>query len=151
MTELTDEECWEVLEAGRVAHVGLIDQGEPYVTPLSYVVKGRELLFRGAPGRRAGALEANPRVCVEVTVLEESGSWRSVVLWGDARLIDDPAVHADVVTALLAKYPVETAPGFSSPAAYPQERHVVAVIPRLTTGRSSDGGDDIPATRPGRL
>ncbi len=147
MTGLSPEECWEVLEQGTVAHVAVLDDGEPYVTPLSYVVVGGRLAFRSAPGRRAAAIAAAPRVCIDGTLVEGS-AWRSVLVWGDARVADDPELHAEVVAALLAKYPEETAPGFSSPAPFPEERHVVVVTPMEMTGRSSAAD---PPVRPGRL
>lgn len=151
MTELAPEECWEVLRAGRVAHVAVVADDEPYVTPLSYVVLGGAFLFRSGPGRRASAIEAGGRVCVEVTHLEEGGCWRSVLFWGAPGVVDDPARHAEVVAALLAKYPDETAPGFSAPASFPEERRVVEIIPERMTGRSGRGDGTTPGTRPGRL
>lgn len=150
MRDLGPEECREVLEAGRVAHLAVISEGEPYVTPLSYVLRGDELLFRSAPGRRADALAADPRVCLEVSRTREDTGWESVVLWGTARRVEDPGVHADVVAALLAKYHTESALGFSAPAVFPEERHVVAVSIERLTGRASGGGFSA-STRPGRL
>lgn len=151
MTELSPEGCWEVLRAGRVAHVAVVDGDEPYVTPLAYVVLAGAFLFRSAPGRRAAVMARGGRVCVEVTVLEDDGGWRSVVLWGTPRLDDDPARHAAVVAALLAKYPEETAAAFSSSASFPEERHVVEVVPDAMTGRSGSGQAGGSPVRPGRL
>jgi nitroimidazol reductase NimA-like FMN-containing flavoprotein (pyridoxamine 5'-phosphate oxidase superfamily) len=150
MTELTPEQCWEVLESGTIAHIAVVADGEPYVTPLSYVVRDGEFLFRTAPGRRTSAMQGHPRVCVEVSRLKDDGGWESVVFWGEARFIDDPNRHADVVAALLAKYHTESALGFSSPSVFPQERFVIAITPEDLSGRASGGGLSS-TTRPGRL
>jgi nitroimidazol reductase NimA-like FMN-containing flavoprotein (pyridoxamine 5'-phosphate oxidase superfamily) len=143
--ELSAEECWDILREGRVAHVAVVDRGEPYVTPVSYVVVDGRLAFRSAPGRRAEALERDPQVCVAVTEPGDGG-WRSVVLRGEARFVDDPHRHAEVVAALLAKYSSEIMPGFTAPAPFPEERRVVTIAPVAVTGRA-DGA----ALRPGRL
>ncbi|MCU0282008.1 MAG: pyridoxamine 5'-phosphate oxidase family protein [Acidimicrobiia bacterium] len=150
MIELTPGECRAVLEAGRVAHIAQIDGGEPYVTPMSFVVLGGDLVFRTGAGRRLAALRSDPRVCVEVSRPREDAGWESVLVWGRARLVDDPRLEAEAVAALLAKYHTESALGFSAPAVYPEERPVVAITPEKITGRASGGGLSA-ATRPGRL
>ena len=150
MIEMTPDECRDVLEAGRVAHIAQIDGDEPYVTPMSFVVLGGDLLFRTGTGRRLAALRSDPRVCVEVSRPREDAGWESVLVWGQARLVDDPRLEAEAVAALLAKYHTESALGFSAPAVYPEERPVVAITPEKITGRASGGGLSA-ATRPGRL
>jgi len=149
MTELTPEECLEVLEGGPIAHIAVVDDGEPYITPMSYVLADGEFLFRTVPGRRTRAMQANSRVCVEVTHLKEDGGWESVLFWGEARLVEDPNRQADVVAALLAKYHTESALGFP-PSVFPQERYVFSIAPQDLTGRASGTGLSS-TTRPGRL
>jgi nitroimidazol reductase NimA-like FMN-containing flavoprotein (pyridoxamine 5'-phosphate oxidase superfamily) len=150
MEDLTAEQCLKVLEEGTVAHLAVVSDGEPYVTPLSYVIIDGDLLFRTVPGRRIDALAADPHVCVEVTTTKEDGGWESIVFWGEARFVEDDRIHADVVAALLAKYHTESALGFSSPSVFPEERTLVAITPERMTGRASGEGFSAP-TRPGRL
>jgi hypothetical protein len=150
MIELTPEECRDLLEDGRVAHIAQVDRGEPYVTPMSYVMLRGDLCFRSGPGRRLDALRRDPRVCVEVSRPRADGGWESVVFRGTARLVDDTALEAEAIAALLAKYHSETALGFSAPAVFPEERPVLAITPEQVTGRASGGGLSA-ATRPGRL
>ena len=149
MIDLDEARCLEVLEAGSTAHIGVIDDGEPYVTPMSYVMLDGVFYFRTAPGRRDSALRASPRMCIEVSESDADG-WRSVVFWGNAEFVDDTNVRADVVAGLLHKYHSESALGFSSPGPLAEERTVVAVTPENLTGKASGGGLG-GATRPGRL
>ncbi|MBM3694659.1 MAG: pyridoxamine 5'-phosphate oxidase family protein [Actinobacteria bacterium] len=150
MIELTPDECGEILEQGRVAHIAQVDHGEPYVTPMSFVMLHGDLVFRTGPGRRLEALRHDPRVCVEVSRPREDTGWESVLFWGRARLVTDAHLEEEAVAALLAKYHTESALGFSEPAVYPEERPVVAVTPELVTGRASGHGISA-VTRPGRL
>jgi nitroimidazol reductase NimA-like FMN-containing flavoprotein (pyridoxamine 5'-phosphate oxidase superfamily) len=150
MKELPPEVCRHIIGEERIAHLAQIDDGEPYITPLSYVLHEGDLVFRTAPGRRVEALRRDPNVCVEVSRETPGSGWESVIFWGTARFVDDPSVEATVVSALLAKYHTESALGFSSPSIFPEDRLVVAVTPERMTGRAS-GGDLSTETRPGRL
>ena len=150
MDELSIEQSERILAEQRVAHLGLVDDGEPYVTPLSYVVLDGDVYYRTGPGRRHDALASDPRVCVEVTRNDDAG-WVSVIFWGEARVVDDPARHAQVVEALLDKYHDEPLIGIARPGELRSEDHIVmAITPERMTGRSSGGGWSS-ATRPGRL
>ncbi|MDX1690034.1 MAG: pyridoxamine 5'-phosphate oxidase family protein, partial [Acidimicrobiia bacterium] len=105
---------------------------------------------RPGPGRRHAALASDPRVCVLVTRKDDAG-WVSVILWGVARVVDDPARQAQVVEALLDKYHDEPLIGIARPGELRSEDHIVmAITPERMTGRSSGGGWSS-ATRPGRL
>jgi len=149
MFDLSSEECLRLLEEGRVAHVACIADGEPYVTPMSYVVLDGRIHFRTALGRRVDALRRDPRLGISVAKLGDGGSWRSVVVRGHARFIEDARVEEEVIAALLRKYG-DSPLAFSRPAVLPKARPVVAVDATEITGRSS--GDLLgPALHPGRV
>jgi nitroimidazol reductase NimA-like FMN-containing flavoprotein (pyridoxamine 5'-phosphate oxidase superfamily) len=147
--ELTEIEAKELLERAEVAHLGVIADGEPYVTAVSFVISGSFFLFRTGPGRRLKAIESGSPVCVEVSEYDsETGDWASVIAVGPGSVIADAALEADTVDALYAKYrkviesslTVETAAGSVA----------VAVMLGRMSGRSS-GKAWAPRTRPGRL
>ncbi len=150
MEELSRERAVGLLTSEAVAHVATA--GDPYVTPISFVVLGDELYFRTVPGRRLDAIKQDPRVCVEASHVDEAGNWESVLVFGAARLVDDPNREADVIAALLAKYHGASQGLFSLGGGRPFDPQPVAVAVPLTevTGRSSGGGLS-PRTRPGRL
>ena len=151
MNILTPDEIAEVVAEARVAHIGVISYGEPYVTPISYVPTGDGVAFRSLAGRRLDALGAAPRVSVEMTIVDEAtGSWRSVVASGDAAVVENPREEAEIIQLLLHRYSesFDRLLGASGPTV--SRASVVRVEFDSVAGRSS--GDRLkPRTRPGRL
>ena len=152
MDELTTLQCNQLLAEEDVAHIAVISHGEPYVSPVSYVISDGELLFRTGAGRRLDAIEEDPRVCVEVTRYDgESGDWHSVIAWGTARVIEESPRTSETISMLLSKYRHVMGSPLSFGAGLPMaEAHVVAVRLETVTGRSS-GSFLGPRSRPGRL
>lgn len=153
MEPISEAEALEFLGNAMVAHLGVVDDGEPYVTPMSFVVDGRRLLFRTKPGKRFEAIEDHPRVCVEVSSFdEESGDWVSVVVKGTAVERTDDPTASRAVEMLLEKYaavlgsPLGTG-GLQPMASFP---HVLEVSIDEITGMTSGRGFSY-RTRPGRL
>jgi nitroimidazol reductase NimA-like FMN-containing flavoprotein (pyridoxamine 5'-phosphate oxidase superfamily) len=150
---LGEMEAREFLAKELVGHVGVISRGEPYVTPMSFVVDGDRVLFRTKPGRRMEALEANPKVCIEASHFDETtGEWVSVVVSGIATERKDDETTSLTIELLLDKYEgVLGSPlghGDLQPmASFP---HVVEVPIETITGMTSGTGFSF-RTRPGRL
>jgi nitroimidazol reductase NimA-like FMN-containing flavoprotein (pyridoxamine 5'-phosphate oxidase superfamily) len=149
MIELDERRCVAVLEETDTAHLACIADGEPYVTPMSFVMIDGVCYLRTAPGRRVTALRAEPRVCVEVSRPTAGDGWESVIFWGEAQLVDDAETKADVIAALIRKY---RAPALAASitTVLPAEHPVIAVTPERLTGRASGGGFEA-NTNPGRL
>lgn len=93
---------FEILDAGVMAHVGYVIDGQPFVTPTAYWREGRKLYWHGAAASRMLATVAQGApVCVTVSFLDgfvvgrsgivHSLNYRSVMTFGRARLITDPA------------------------------------------------------------
>lgn len=85
-----------VLDAGRIAHVGIVDDGQPYVIPMAYARVGDDLVLHGSTGSRLmRALADGAPACVTVTILdglvlarsafESSMNYRSAMVLGRAR------------------------------------------------------------------
>jgi nitroimidazol reductase NimA-like FMN-containing flavoprotein (pyridoxamine 5'-phosphate oxidase superfamily) len=153
MDTLTAEQSQAMLEESHVGHIGVITDDGPYVTPISYVHVGGQIAFRTAPGRRTEAIQADPRVCIEVSRYDdETGDWSSVIATGTARVVrGDNAKEQVVVDALFEKYRNAYHNLLSMPAGLgPGTRFIVVVDVSEVSGRSS-GGYLQPRTRPGRL
>ena len=70
---VTDREVLPaILDAGLVAHVGIVDEtGQPYVVPVAYARDGDRLLFHGSTGSRLFRRHAEGApTCVTVTLLD---------------------------------------------------------------------------------
>lgn len=101
--EITDREAVNaLLRRETVLYLAMVDDGAPYVVPLSYGYDGEALYLHSAQtGRKLEVLRRNPRVCFAVGVDRElrtgevSCSWgfryRSVVGEGVVTILEDEA------------------------------------------------------------
>ncbi len=105
--EITDPIVIEaVLRKARVMHLGLSDEGAPYVVPMHYgytFEDGKLKIFaHGAKeGRKYDILAKNNRVCVEIDTDEElvpstdgtacawGAKFASIIAFGTARVLED--------------------------------------------------------------
>ncbi|MCP1727573.1 nitroimidazol reductase NimA-like FMN-containing flavoprotein (pyridoxamine 5'-phosphate oxidase superfamily) [Natronospira proteinivora] len=94
-----------VLDDGIVCHVGFVQDKAPVVIPMLYAREGRDLLLHGSVASRLlRELSTGISVCVTVThldglvlaasVFDHSANYRSAVIFGQARTIEDPAEKA---------------------------------------------------------
>src|SRR6202162_5022991 len=92
----------EVLDAAFLAHVGFLTERQAFVIPTLYGRDGDTLYLHGsAASRTLGALEQGIAACVTVTIVDglvlarsafhHSINYRSVVAFGTARAISEPA------------------------------------------------------------
>jgi len=97
-----EETVFQILDKGFVCHVGFSVVGQPYVIPTNYGRSGHTLYLHGsAASRMLKALSEGVPVCVTVTHVDglvlarsafhHSVNYRSVVILGTARLVEDPA------------------------------------------------------------
>ena len=91
-----------ILDEGLICHVGFVSDAQPYVIPTAYVRVGEQIYLHGsAASRMLRTLTSGVEVCVTVTLLDglvlarsafhHSMNYRSVVIFGEARLVTDPA------------------------------------------------------------
>jgi len=150
---ISEAEALQFLRDAMVAHIGVLHEGEPYVTPMSFVLDGRRLLFRTKPGKRFEAIGSHPEVCVEVSHYDESsGDWTSVLVRGRAAERTDEATTSRAVELLMEKYSAALGSplsrgGLQPLASFP---HVVEVPIEEISGMASGRGFSY-RTRPGRL
>src|SRR5271156_5535249 len=96
------ETVHKILDQGFVCHVGFSVDGQPFVIPTNYGRTGDVLYLHGsAASRMLRTLSGGVAVCVTVTHLDglvlarsafhHSVNYRSVVILGTARLVEDPA------------------------------------------------------------
>lgn len=150
---LTRDQALLLLDAAPVAHIGLISEGDPYVTPMSFVLDGDRILFRTKAGKKLDALRANPKVCIEASQYDpESGEWASVIVYGTATEVTDSAAGPLTIEMLFDKYSGPLGNPLGRGALQPMAGlpHVYSVVIDEITGVSSGRGFS-PRTRPGRL
>lgn len=88
--QLSRDENWALLDSEPFGRLAVQSGGVVDIFPVNFVVDGRKLWFRTAPGSKLASLTVNDRVAFEVDHRDEQRlEVRSVVLQGRARRIDD--------------------------------------------------------------
>ena len=142
----------ELIDRAVYAQLGVISDGDPYVTPLSFVRIGDALFFRCFPGERLDAIRSHPSGSMSIVEYDkDSGSWESVIIRGDITLVEDGKVVGQVIEAFFDRYanhesvldggPVQPRDGQAAVF----EMDTTGATVRSSTTRQSE------ALRPGRL
>jgi nitroimidazol reductase NimA-like FMN-containing flavoprotein (pyridoxamine 5'-phosphate oxidase superfamily) len=119
LPEYIRDEEWirSFLRQARVGHIASSRDGQPFLNPSTFWFDeaNHQIIFHSnLAGRIRSNIEANPRVCFEASelgkflpsnvALEFSLQFRSVIVFGIARLISDPEEARRVLYGLIGKY-----------------------------------------------
>lgn len=115
---LPPEECAAVLRRGTSGVLALEgDCGYPYAVPISYVYDGEKLYFHSArTGHKLDAIRHNPKAsfCVidqdQVVPEEYTTYFRSVVVFGRMRVLEDEQEKREAIEKLAIKYAPKDSP-----------------------------------------
>lgn len=122
VTELSEEECWELLRAHEVGRLATTAGGVLDIFPITYVVDNHTLVFRTGPGTKLIELTINDNVALEIDYYDDSEGY-SVVVHGQAEQLDTMG-EIDIA----AQLPL--------PSLFPTERpRFVRIHPQQLTGR----------------
>ena len=113
--QLTYEEAEAVLLRGSAGVLALTgDKAFPYAVPLSYVYDGAHIYFHSATeGHKIDAIQRNPNASFAVIDQDEvipekyTTAYRSVVVFGSIRIIEDEGEKRSAVHKLAVKYAPE--------------------------------------------
>ena len=115
---LTQAQCQAILEQGSCGVLALSgDDGYPYAVPLSYLYHQGKLYFHCAKsGHKLDALRREPKAsfCVvaqdQVVPLEYTTLYRSVIVFGRLRELEDDKEKRAAIEALALKYAPQDTP-----------------------------------------
>lgn len=104
------EAVYRILDEGLVCHVGFVAEGKPVVIPTGYGRNDDVLYVHGSTASRMfRTLAGGADVCVTVTIVDglvlarsafhHSMNYRSVVIFGKASVLDDPAAKRQALFA----------------------------------------------------
>jgi nitroimidazol reductase NimA-like FMN-containing flavoprotein (pyridoxamine 5'-phosphate oxidase superfamily) len=127
------EAVYRILDAGFLCHVGFVQDGQPFVIPTAYGRNGDVLYIHGsAASRMLREVNKGVPVCVTVTLLDglvlarsifnHSMNYRSVVILGQATIVDDPAEKLEALRRLSE----HILPGRWKDSRFPNERELKA-------------------------
>ena len=105
------QQIYEILDEGFICHVGFVVNGQPFVIPTGYARVPDALIIHGSQASRMlRQLGQGIDVCVTVTLIDglvlarsafhHSMNYRSVVVFGRARVIEDREEKMAALTAL---------------------------------------------------
>lgn len=92
VTELSLDECWELLRAHAMGRLAFHLADQVNITPINYVVDKDTLLFRTAEGSKLLGVVMNENVAFEIDGESGHTAW-SVIVRGTAKLLDEFAAH----------------------------------------------------------
>lgn len=99
---------YAILDEGFIAHVGFVDNGQPFVLPMAYGRAGDKLYLHGsAASRQLRALAGGTPACVTVTLMDglvlarslfnHSMNYRCAVVLGQPKPVTDPATKVQAL------------------------------------------------------
>lgn len=126
--------AYAILDAGLVAHVAVVTDGQPYVVPVGYARVGDDVIFHGSSASRLfTTLATGTPTCLTVTLLdglvlarslfESSMHYRTVMAIGTCRRLEGE----EEVRALL-DLSERLMPGRTSEARHPAPQELKATI-----------------------
>jgi uncharacterized protein len=113
-----------IMEEARVCHIGLSDDGMPYVVPMNFGL-GQNCIYLhcAAEGRKLAIIRKNDRACFEMDLFGEvlrnplacgcSARYQSVIGFGRAVIVDDPIEIKAALDRIMEHY------GMQGPFTYP--------------------------------
>lgn len=105
--EMTEDHIHRFLAEQSIGRLGLIDDGEPYVVPISYAYRDGRVYCHSAQGRKVRALRSRSPVCFEVDQVKDLSTWTSVIAWGDFEQVTGVAAQ-EALNLLLDKFTPES-------------------------------------------
>jgi uncharacterized protein len=105
LRQLSAEESLGLLRASRVARLGCLAEGWPYVVPVNYIFDGETFYVHSLPGLKVRALRADPRVCLQVDRIEGEFGWESVIAYGRYEEVESRPERERAMQLLLARFP----------------------------------------------
>ena len=108
-------EIESVIRKSQVCRLGLADEGLPYIVPLCFGYRNNTLYFHSAKeGRKIEILKRNNQVCFEFdidtqihagkTACAWGMNYRSVIGYGTASFVDDPAEKRNALDIIMRQY-----------------------------------------------
>ena len=127
--------AYQILDEAFICHVGFVVDGQPFVIPTSFGRAGDNLYIHGsAASRMLRNLDDGVSVCVTVTLLDglvlarsifnHSMNYRSVLVLGVARAVEDPAEKLEALR-LLSEHIL---PGRWKESRQPNEKELKATL-----------------------
>lgn len=87
--EMGQKEIQDFLQQLGYGHLGYIHEGKPYVMPMNYYLKEKDIYIFTTEGMKTHDIEVNREVCLQVEEIHDSAHWRSVIVTGQAERLTE--------------------------------------------------------------
>ncbi|MDP1751664.1 MAG: pyridoxamine 5'-phosphate oxidase family protein [Reyranella sp.] len=131
---MTRQASIELLKRARVARLGYIHDGQPYIVPMLFAYDVDYLYRFSTEGQKIDWMRANPRVCGEVDDLVTTEQWETVIVLGRYEELphteeyEAARAHAH---ALIQKRPAWWEPGYVKTIVEGKERPLTILYFRI--------------------
>ena len=142
----------DVLDAGMIAHVGVVTDDGPIVLPMAYGRDDEWLYVHGSVANAALRAAVGQDICVTVTIVDgivvgrspfhNSMNYRGVVVRGRACRVDDPEQHATALR-LVSDHVVATWDTGRPPSDAEVGKTMVIAVPLLEMSAKIRTGDPV--------
>ncbi len=105
---LSNDDARNLFKTAKVARLGCIVNGEPYVVPITCLLQNNYLYSHSLNGMKITALRENPRACVQVDEIDSELSWRSAIVFGKYEEVTNPDERAEILNKLFKLFPMLT-------------------------------------------
>lgn len=104
---LSEESSREFLREQTTGRLGcVLENGEPYVVPVNYLFEDGCIYIHSLPGQKVSAMEANPKVCLQIDEIADDGfEWKSVIAFGEFEKIENKQKKIEVLTNFYNNFP----------------------------------------------
>jgi uncharacterized protein len=141
-----------VLDAGMIAHLGVVTDEGPIVLPMAYGRTDEWLYVHGSVANAALRAAAGQDICITVTIVDgmvvgrcpfhNSMNYRGVVVRGQAREVDDPDEHLAALR-LVSDHVMPTWDSARRPSAAEIRKTMVIAVPLVEMSAKIRAGDPI--------
>jgi len=144
---MSQEEIHELLQSAEIGRLGLFAEDYPYIVPVNFAFVNEKIYFHGSfKGKKIELIKQDNRVCFEldtghVIPPEKTGdcsySYRSVIVYGEARLLENHETGPFMAGAkgLFEKYAATHVPELKEE--HMKKTQVVEVTIHKATGKKS--------------
>ena len=112
---ISKEDSQEILREGFYGRLATAVDGKPYIVPVNYAYVAEKIFIHcNIKGRKLDNIRSNPNVCFEVSEPHKLYKDRkpcnfgvrfsSVLVFGSAEIVEEPAMKAMGVRAIIEKY-----------------------------------------------
>ena len=131
---MTRQASVELVARVKVGRLACAHEGQPYITPMSFILDAGWLYSFSTLGQKVRWMRANPLVCVEADEVVNRENWASVVVLGRYEELPGTAAYDALRTYaydLLQRRPMWWEPGFVKTVIEGKERPLEGVYFRI--------------------